>query len=189
MLWRSGLYAYYADRVQPLSLDNRLEASGKVVLEAGPPDSGMYFGWFHSREKTLAPTQAGNFLGVKIGGPTRVGHYFTPAYATTQASLPDRGGLEHAPNVSVERKTGPVLVPQKPLEWKLVYDPADNDGKGTIHVTLGDESVTLPLKDGDRRTGATFDRFGLISGHRGGNALRIDFDDLAYTAAPAPAKP
>jgi len=185
-LWRSGPYAYYADRLAKLTLDDRLEARGKVFLEAGPPDSGIYFGWFKSGEKTLAPTQAGNFLGVKIGGPTRVGHYFAPAYATTQPSLPEQGNLQHPPNVSVERRTGPVLTPQKPLEWTLVYDPADNDGNGAIRVTLGEETVTLPLKPGDRRTGATFDRFGLITGHRGGNALRIYFDDLAYTAAPPP---
>jgi hypothetical protein len=36
--WRSGPYAYYADRVGPLTLDDRLEASGKVVLKVGAPD-------------------------------------------------------------------------------------------------------------------------------------------------------
>ena len=55
VIWRSGLYGYYADPVGPLSLTNRLEARGKVVLEAAPPDSGMYLGWFNSAEKTNAP--------------------------------------------------------------------------------------------------------------------------------------
>src|SRR5262245_59019914 len=46
-LWRSGKYAYYADRVGPLSLDDRLEARGKVVLKVGAPDSDVFLGWFN----------------------------------------------------------------------------------------------------------------------------------------------
>src|SRR5205807_476856 len=42
--WRSGKYAYYADRIGPLTLDDRLEASGKVVLKVGAPDADMYLG-------------------------------------------------------------------------------------------------------------------------------------------------
>jgi hypothetical protein len=183
MLWRSGAYAYYADRVGPLSLADRLEASGKVVLTAGPPDSVMYLGWFNGSEKEYAPTQAGHFVGVKIGAPTKVGHYFLPAYATAlprgHKIVPDG---QHPPNVSVERKEGPRFVPQKVVPWKLVYDPAANGGKGTIVATLGGESVTLPLRDGDKAKGASFDRFGLFTGHRGGSFVRIYFDDLQYTA-------
>jgi len=51
IMWRSGVYGYYADRVGPLSMNDRLEASGKVMLDVAPPDSGMYFGWFNSAEK------------------------------------------------------------------------------------------------------------------------------------------
>src|SRR5581483_8810931 len=36
--WRSGKYAYYADRVGPLTLDEPLQASGKVMLQSGAPD-------------------------------------------------------------------------------------------------------------------------------------------------------
>src|SRR5439155_25600407 len=89
-MWRSGQYSYYADRVGPLSLNDRLEARGKVVLMRAPPDSGMYLGWFNSAERTNAPAQAGNFVGLKIGGPTRVGHYFAPSYAAARsAKQPD----------------------------------------------------------------------------------------------------
>src|SRR5262249_23532207 len=49
--WRSGKYAYYADKVGPLSLEDRLEAGGKVVLKSGAPDSDMYLGWFSSANK------------------------------------------------------------------------------------------------------------------------------------------
>jgi hypothetical protein len=190
-IWRSGEFGYYADRVGadrvgPLSMNDKLEASGKIVLNVGPPDSGMYFGWFNSAEKELSPQQAGNFIGVRVGGPTRVGHYFVPAYATAQSKKPDRGDLQHPPRISVERDKGPLLVPQKTFDWKLIYDPAANGGKGAIEATLGDESVTLPLKDGDKSKGATFDRFGLFTTHRGGSYVKIYLDDLRYTTSRAP---
>lgn len=185
LMWRSGRYAYYADRVGPLTLNNRFEAIGKVVLEVGPPDSGIYFGWFNSAEKEYSPPQAGSFVGVKIGGPTRVGHYFAPAYATSrEGKIETSSPRQHPPNIAFERRTGPLLVPGKVFAWKLVYDPSPNGGRGTIEATLGDESVTLPLKDGDKEHGATFDRFGLFTTHRGGSFVRIFFDDLAYTAKP-----
>lgn len=181
-IWHSGRYAYYADRVGTLSLNDRLEASGKVVLNAGPPDSVMFFGWFNSAEKVNAPTQAGQFVGIKIGAPTRIGHCFLPGYAV---ALPQGHKIEldgqHPPNVAVARKEGPILVPQKVFDWKVVYDPEGNGGTGLITAILGTETVTLALKPGDKAKGAVFDRFGLFTGHRGGSYVRIYFDDLKYT--------
>jgi hypothetical protein len=185
VVWRSGTYAYYADRVGPLTLTDRLEASGKIVLTVGMPDSGVYLGWFNSAEKENAPAQAGSFVGVHVGGPTKVGHYFLPAYATAKTTPIERVGVRgHPANVSVERGTGPVVTPQKVFDWKLVYDPAGNGGKGTIEATLGKESITLALRDGDKAKGATLDRFGLFTTHRGGSFVRIYLDDLKYTAVP-----
>lgn len=185
MMWRAGLYAYYADRVGTLSLNDRLEASGKIVLNAGPPDSVAYFGWFNSAEKVNAPTQAGQFVGIKIGAPTKIGHCALPAYAV---ALPRDHKIvndgQHPPNINVEKSQGPRFVPQQVTAWKLVYDPAGNSGAGLITATLGDQSVTLALKAGDKAKGAIFDRFGLFTGHRGGSYVRIYFDDLKYTARP-----
>lgn len=167
-LWRSGHYGYYADRVGPLTLADRLEAGGKVVLLVGAPDSDMYLGWFNSREKDKPPTKAGNFLGVHVGGPTRVGHYFNPEFAT------GKGTTGHADK-------GPVIVPDKVFDWSLIYDPDANDGKGQIQVTLGNETVTLALKAGYKAEGASFDRFGLFTASAGGQMVRIFLDDLRYT--------
>ena len=183
-IWRSGVYGYYADRVGQLSMNDRLEASGKIVLNIGSPDSGMNLGWFNGAEKELAPTQAGQFVGVRIGGPTRVGHYFVPAYATVQSRPPKPTGTrEHPVNVAVEKGAGPVLVPKQVFDWKIVYDPAGAGGKGMVTATLGEQSVTLDLKPGDKAKGATLDRFGLFTTHRGGSFVKIYFDDLKYTAS------
>jgi hypothetical protein len=186
LMWRSGSYAYYADRVGPLSLNDRLEASGKVMLKSSSQDCGMYFGWFNSADKDNSPVQAGNFLGVKVGGPTHVGHYFVPAYATAKETPIARRGVENHPlNVAIERRQGPIIEPGKIYDWKLLYDPDANDGKGQIQVTLGGESVSLPLREGDKAKGADFDRFGLFTNHIGGSFVKIYFDDLTYTATRA----
>ncbi len=156
-LWRSGKFASYADAVGPLSADDRLEARGRVVLRVGAPDSDVFFGWFNS----ASPDESGPLLGVHIGGPTRVGHYFRPRNA----------------------EKGPVLTPGKSYVFSIVYDPAANNGHGAITATLGDESVTHPLKPGQKPKDASFDRFGLFNGTAGGQIVRIYFDDLSYTSS------
>ena len=167
-LWRSGPYAYYADKVGPLSLDHPMHAAGRVVLKVGAPDSDMYIGFFDARNKDKPPAANGNFLGVHVGGPTRVGHYFCPAYASA------RGMIGRA-------KSGPILTPGKPSSWSLDYDPAAHDGNGSVVVKLGDESVTLDLSRAARSEGAHFDHFGLFTSDIGGQLVRIYFDDLEYT--------
>jgi hypothetical protein len=171
-LWRSGDYAYYADRVGPLKLNQRLEARGKVRLVAAGPDSDIFLGWFSSDSKQSQVGHEQNFVGIHIGGPTRVGHYFAPAFATVKGS---RGKVEEAP----------VLVPGKNLEWSLVYDPDANRGNGELRATLGEESIVLPLKRGQKAEGASLDRFGLFTTTIGGQMVKIYFDDLEYTAAGA----
>ncbi len=167
-LWRSGDYGYYADRIGPLTFEDRLEASGKVILQVGAPDSDVFLGWFNSAVKE--PYETGHFLGVHVGGPTRVGHYFHPAFSTAKGTH----GLA---------ESGPLLAPGKPFTWSFVYDPAGNSGKGEVRVTLGKESVTLALKDGLKAQGGRFDRFGLFTSTAGGQLVRIYLDDLKYTTA------
>ena len=171
-LWRSGPFAYYADRVGPLSLGQRLEARGRVVLLVGAPDSDMYLGWFHSAvtHSSIGAHQqpVPEFVGVHVGGPTRVGHYFQPAYALGQ-------GVRTA-------KTGPVLAPERTFDWALNYEPAGTNTSGRIVVRLGSESVSLSLPREQRPV--LFDRFGLFTSNIGGQMVRVFFDDLQYTATP-----
>jgi hypothetical protein len=168
--WRSGKYAYYADKVGPLSFDERLEASGKVVLQVGAPDADMFLGWFNSKDTETEPTKAGNFLGVHVGGPTRVGHYFQPAFTTAKGTY---GAAT----------TGPVLSPGKAYDWSLLYDPNAENGLGSIRVTLGQESVTHVMKKGIKSEGARFDRFGLFTSTIGGQVVKIYLDNLKYTSS------
>ena len=162
--WRAP-GASYADRVGPLSSDDALEAGGKLAFTAGSPDSGMLIGWFNS--KTPPDEQSlKNFIGVRVEGPTRVGHYFAPIFATDKG---EGGKIE---------KDAPVLHPDgKPHTWSIRYNPAE----GTIAVKLDEESATLRLKP-QQRGQATFDRFGVLTPNRGGSQVKIYFDDVTYTA-------
>ena len=169
-LWRSGDFGYYADRVGPLGLEQRLEARGTVKLVTAGPDSDMQFGWFNSAAKDKGAGDAENFIGIHVGGPTRIGHYFIPAFATAKGT---KGKVEH----------GPILIPGKVLAWSLIYDPAANGGHGEMRVMLGAESVTLALKPGQKAQGATLDRFGMFTSTAGGQMVKIYLDALEYTAA------
>jgi hypothetical protein len=170
LLWRMDkLFGYYADRVGPLTFADRLEARGRVVLTVGAPDSDAAFGWFSSESKDAFPTKTGPFIGVKIGGPTRVGHYFSPGYVTGR-------GTKGSP------KTAPVLVPGKAHEWTLVYDPTAANGRGTLRLTLDGQSAAVELSAGARAEGGRLDRFGLMTVGPGGGSLKVYFDELAYTA-------
>jgi hypothetical protein len=170
-MWRSGDLAAYADRVGPFTLDQRLEARGKVSMVTAGPDSDILLGWFSSEhDKDAADTR--NFVGIHVGGPTRVGHYFIPQFANAKGST---GKVEK----------GPLIPPGKVFDWSLVYDPAANGGLGEIKVTLGGDSATLSLKPGQKAAGATLDRFGLFTSTAGGQMVKAYFDDLSYSATPA----
>ena len=174
ILWRGLPFSFYADRVGPLNLEQRLEAGGKVKLVTAGPDSDILLGWFNSAAKDKGAGDRENFVGIHVGGPTRVGHYFIPVMVTA------KGGK------SIVRR-GPILTPGKSFDWSLVYDPAANGGNGGMWVTLGAESVTLALKPGQKLQGASLDRFGLFTSTVGGQMVKIYLDDLKYTAAqPAP---
>jgi hypothetical protein len=171
IFWRSeGRVASCADDVGPLTLSNKLAAHGKVALVAAAPDSGMFIGWFNS--KTVDQKNGlRDFVGVRIEGPTRVGHYFAPVVASGQGLL---GKLAKAP----------VLVPdKKPHDWSIQYDPKANGGNGTLLVHLDNESAVLNLHPRNRDDGH-FDRFGVFTPRVGGSQVKIYFDDLAYTASP-----
>jgi hypothetical protein len=167
--WRSGNYAYVGDRVGPFDANQRLEARGRVCMLAGGPDADMMLGFFSSRHRDKSPIDAGDFLGIAVGGPTRVGHYFAP-YMTNSSG--ERNKVD----------TAPLLVPGKTYAWSMAYEPTGNGGNGEVKVTLGDESMVLPLKPGRKKDGLSLDRFGMFTSQAGGQLVRIYLDDLVYSA-------
>ena len=172
--WRTERnWGYYADKVENLTFGDRLEARGKVVLPAAGPDADMCFGWFRAAAADAAPDKSGDFLGIHVGGPTRMGHPFLAAFCA-------------GPKLRGIAKEGPSPVPGKAYEWRLLYDPDANGGQGAITVTLGTDAVTLDFKKGEKQQAqnARFDHFGLFSTGPGGQMVKLYLDDLQYTATP-----
>ena len=104
--WRSGKYAYYADKVGPLSLDDRLEASGKVVLQSGAPDSDMFLGWFNSANKDEPPT-AGRALPRRPRRRADAGRPLLPPVARDRQGDPGPGPGGAGPRRRGRSTTGP----------------------------------------------------------------------------------
>lgn len=166
----------YGDRLETLTLDKPLKASGRIAMRRGVSDSTTLLGFYHSEDSLeVNPSQGSglpkNFLGIAIEGPSREGFFVYPTYR-------NRGdGQGYA-----DGDGRPKIMPDgKSHEWSLEYDPDAAGNRGRIIVKMGGKSATLDLGDGHRKTGARFNRFGLVTTWIDGNAQRVYFDDLTYT--------
>ena len=151
-------------------------ASGTLAFCTAGSDSGVYLGWFDSASKTnkvLPEHKAAeqNILAVLIEGPSRIGHYFRPAFQ-------DRAGARSTP------KAGPIIRPDRRFHSRSPhYLPRAADGQGQITVTFDGHVQTLTLTPKQRADGAVFDRFGLFNLQEGGQDVEVYLDDLTYTVA------
>ncbi|MDO8589020.1 MAG: hypothetical protein Q7T82_18490 [Armatimonadota bacterium] len=169
--------ACYGDRLKTLTLDHPLRASGKVAMRRGVSDSTSAIGFYNSIH-SMAVTDSQqfgtprDFLGVYIEGPSREGFYFYPVYRNQLD-----GTSSGYPN------DRPRILPDGSVhDWTLVYDPAAAQGNGRITVTLDGQSAGIDLAPGVKASGATFDRFGIVTTWIDGNAQEVYFDDLEYTS-------
>lgn len=168
------MMAFYGDRLEPLALDRPLKASGKVALRRGVTDSDVLVGFFHAEHSVASGGSDAigippDFLGVSVGGPSREGFMFAPAYR-----------LHNTERQTSER--GPYIHPDGAAhDWTFDYSPPGESGPGSLTVTLDGERSSLPLPREHRAMGAHFNRFGIISTHNDGNGQHLFFDDLTYT--------
>lgn len=166
--------AFYGDRLESLDLSRPLRASGRVSLRRAVSDSDTLLGFFHSEHSlesggTDAYNAPPDFLGVRIGGPSRDGFFFTPAYRVhgTQEKTKD---------------AGPYIYPDgASRRWSLEYVPDGAEGRGQMVATLDGEATRLDLEAGHKGAGAHFNRFGIVTTHHDGNGQEVYFDDLTYT--------
>jgi hypothetical protein len=182
IIFRDERPAYYAAPTARLSLDDELRAQGKLAFLKAGSDSGVCFGWFDSSEKRSKETseyqaRQKSYLAVMIEGPSRVGHFFRPCYSTA-------GGAGHA--ADGEAPDGslawPVVRPDgQPHTWSMHYDPKGANDRGQIELTLDGRGHSMPLAEGHRREGASFDRFGLFNLQAGGHHVEVYLDDLQFS--------
>ncbi|HZP80530.1 MAG TPA: hypothetical protein VFB21_02725 [Chthonomonadaceae bacterium] len=166
--------AYYGDRLDTLTLDKPLKASGRISLRRAVSDSTTLIGFFHSRDSlTVSSSQARGipdcFVGIEVEGPSREGFLFYPTY-----------GVQGDAHGSQAAAGAPYIYPDGVAhDWTLEYLPTA--GGGTITVTLDGKAVRIPLEAGHRARGARFDRFGIVTTWIDGNGQQVYLDDLSYT--------
>ncbi len=133
--------AYYGDRLDSLTTDHPLTASGKVALRRGVSDSTTLLGFFHSTDsmKVSDSQSAGfplNFLGVVVEGPSREGFLFYPAYRFAEG-----GGYTHGPGIAH------ILPDGEAHDWTLEYQPLPTMGpmaKSTITFDGQEARLEVP---------------------------------------------
>lgn len=160
--------AFYGDRTSPLSLAAPLEAHGRVAMLRSISDAGVLIGWFHSERSieggTDKSTVPQDFLGAFIEGPSSDGFYFRPVYRV------------HGEDGGVGR--GPYIYPDAVArDWRIRYSPETR----TLTVELDGEKAAIEFPAERIETGASFNRFGIITTQIDGNYEIVYFDDLAYT--------
>ncbi len=175
----SRTLAYYADRLEPLSLDRPLRASGRISLRRGVSDSTTLFGFFLdesalAEEPSPSDSLPSPFLGLAVEGPSREGFLVYPTFRLPEADDPN-----------VREGEPPHILPDGTSHlWTLEYRPAPPGGHGELSVSLDGVSSSVRLDLRADRPAPRLDRFGIVTTRVDGNGQRIFFDDLTYTASP-----
>jgi hypothetical protein len=177
----NGTYmAYYGDPLaETLTFNHRLHAEGKIALHRGVSDSTTLIGFFHSTDSmktsdSQVSATPENFVGAVVEGPSAEGFYLYPTYGVNQEGV--------RPSGNRGTPTPPFIYPNgESRGWTLDYDPAANNGRGRVTVTLDGQAVNLNLDAGHKQIGGHFNRFGIVTTHIDGNGQTVYFDDLTYT--------
>jgi hypothetical protein len=180
IMFRDEQPMYYADRVGPYSLDDDLKASGRIVLNSASADSAMMLGWFGAEAKRSKSTpehevRQTDYVAIMIEGPSRIGHYFRPAYSTAKAS-------GDAPTNEGRPDERPVIRPDGRVhQWSLHYSPRAANRRGLLTLKFDRSTHRLELMEGERSENATLDRFGFFNVQTGGHHVEAYVDDLRYS--------
>lgn len=189
VVWRSLRPAFYAKALKPLTLEDRLSASGKLALSQATAIQGyqtgsdLFVGFFNGAEQGWRPP---NFLGFRLTGSNDPdGAYVEVSYGTARweadgAFVNASGGVQ-AKNVrDLEARALLRIAPDGASHaWSIAYDPKAEGGRGAMTFTFDGAVTVLPLRPEHRAHGAAFDRFGLFNCRLAGNALTAFFDDIA----------
>jgi len=165
--------ACYGDRLDTLTLEKPLRASGKISLRRAVSDSTALFGFYHSENSMrVTDSQASalpmDFLGIAVEGPSSEGFFVYPSYRVHNGE-PGSGYPENPPYIYPD---GAVHT------WSLEYVPGD---PGKIVVTLDDKRTEMAVPRERQTADAQFNRFGFVTTWIDGNGQRVYLDDIEYT--------
>ncbi len=162
--------AYYAKPLPvPLTLSDRLSASGKLAFAPGRATGPFLIGFFDTA--TSFGWRTPNSLAFRVDGRGDVLHVHIE-YCTGKWRA--GAGIVGAVDPATER-LNPVEIPaQGEHTWSFDYDPAR--GTATFSFDGIDSEMPLHVEPGD---GATFDRFGMFNVMKSSdNRLEVYLDDV-----------
>ena len=149
--------AYYAKKIQPVTLDDTLSASGTLVSDGrGWP----LFGFFNA--DTLKEWRTPNTLAIRLNGRGET-FFVHVEYATKRWRINATGFTAETKNPGTGKEETMEFKKGTVHQWSIKYDPAANNGGGSITVTIDDKTSVCPLLEGHRLDGATFNRFGILN--------------------------
>jgi hypothetical protein len=176
----SSTPAWYATQLSAQqSLDDRLHCTGRLAVLETSGSAGLYFGWFNTQTMATRPP---NRMGLLISGEGR-GCEVHVSYSTAAGNSDGFRATGTGPKGAKVRDFN--LIPLATVyTFELLYDPTANGGVGAITFTLGGDGpftggpYEFKLSPEQRKTGATFNAFGICNSQTSGNPLTIYFDDL-----------
>lgn len=159
MITPAGEAAYYAKKLDRLTLNDKLEASGTIVLKQG--STNLLLGFFHS--DSINEWRTPNSLAIRLNG--RGDRFFAYVeYCTSQwRAGADTTTFPTSTDPSTGRKTLIGFPCNQPLAWSLRYDPTENQGRGRMIATIGDATAVCLLDETHKEDGAEFNRFGILN--------------------------
>lgn len=153
--------AYYAKRIKPASLKERLMASGKLACTGG--QFHMLVGFFNAG--SINEWRTPNSIVLRLYGRGNV-FYAYVEYATSRwrAGGDSPGGFATVADPRTGKRNLRGFVARgAPHTWSLTYDPNANGGNGSIIATIDNEKAICHLDPGHKQDGAVFNRCGLLS--------------------------
>jgi hypothetical protein len=185
---RSTTPAFYGKRLpRPRTFDNKLRCSGSFAVVQSMGRSCLYFGWFNTRTPGPRPL---NWMGLCLNGE-RGGCEVHVGYCTAAGQSDGPGRVTGVgPRGAKVRDFNLIPKDGTPYTFDFLYDPDANGGNGEITFTLGGKGpftggpFTFKLPTPNRKTGVTFDAFGIVASQSAGNWLTAYFDDLSIDGEP-----
>jgi hypothetical protein len=140
--------AYYAMEISPLTLDDPLTASGKMIIPDDGSNSNHFLVGFFNHQ-TADEWRTANSIVMRILTRGSDSFFAFPEYCN---------GRWRAGSIAETLFTiGPSVY-----DWTLSYNPDGDGGNGTVTLELGTETMVVDLVPGHKSDGAVFNRFGLM---------------------------
>jgi hypothetical protein len=148
-------------------------------MTRGVTDSSAMIGFYHSAKSREVSNRQDSgtpkcVVAMVLEGPSMEGFYAYPVYRLD--------GDQEGHNAR-DAKPLRIYPDGKSHDWAMEYDPAANESRGRITLTLDGRSIHCDLPPGHRAAGATFDRFGIVTSWIDGNSVDAYIDDVTYTVS------